>query len=204
MKIFSGGFDSNFSYILYDEKSKEAAILDISVDPTPILAYIKDKGLNLQFAVVMHSHFDHLVGYEFYQEHKIPLFGHESIKKEVDKKLKHEEEIKLGSSKLKVLHTPGHIYDSICIFVEGKLFTSDTLFIDSCGRCDFPGASIEDMYNSLYNVILKLPEDTIVYPGHDYGNKPFATLKEQKQTNVYLQAKTKNDFVLNRMKFYLS
>jgi len=199
LKTFKGGFDSNFCYILFDNRSKDAAIIDTSINPDLLLNFIKNNNLKLNFVIILHSHFDHLVGYEFYKENNIPIYAHESFKQEVTKKLKHKEKISLGNSKLKILHTPGHIYDCICILAENKLFTSDTLFIDSCGRCDLQGANIEHMYKSLYHLILKLPEDIIIYPGHDYGNKPFATLKEQKQTNFYLQAKNKENFFKTRM-----
>ncbi|MBU0470766.1 MAG: MBL fold metallo-hydrolase [Nanoarchaeota archaeon] len=185
VKSFCGGYDNNFSYILYDEKTREAAIIDLAIEPKILLEFIVKNNLKLKFAVIMHSHFDHLVGYDYYKQNKIPLAASEKIKKEVDLKLKDDEELAMGSSKLKVLATPGHIYDAICILVENKLFTSDTLFIDGCGRCDLPGADVKKMQESLKR-IKSLTDETVIYPGHDYGRVPFATLKEQKKTNPYL------------------
>ncbi len=201
IKTFQGGFDRNLSYIVYDTKTKDATIIDISINPRTLLKFILKNKLKLDYAIIMHSHFDHLSGYNFYKTNKIKLLAHESFKNEVDQRLKDQEEIKLGNYALKVIHTPGHIYDSICILINNKLFTSDTLFIVGCGRCDLSGSDIKAMYNSLYNKLLKLPEKTVIYPGHNYGNKLTATLKELKQTNSYLKAKSKEEFLYIRKSF---
>ena len=113
----------------------------------------------------------------------------------LDKKLKHGDVIKIGEMNLKVLHTPGHIFDSICVFVENKLFTSDTLFVGCIGRSDLDGANVDDYYDSLYNKILKLPEDTEIFPGHDYGVKNNSTLAWEKKHNSALMCKNKEEFV---------
>lgn len=192
VKSFKGGFDGNLSYVIFDSAAKDAAIIDISVGPEILLGYIKKERLNLKFAVIMHSHFDHLSGYDFYRERKIKLLASENmgkgvgVKLKVDAKLKDGDELKLGNYKLKVIHTPGHIHDAICILANGKLFTSDTLFIDGCGRCDLEGADVPEMEKSLKK-IKALPDETIIYPGHDYGPKKFATLGEQKKTNPCLK-----------------
>lgn len=199
LTTFKDGYDDNFSYVLYDDESRDAVIIDTALEPSLLLNFIQENNLILRFAVIMHSHFDHVVGYDYYRQHKIPLAASEHFHREVDIRLKDNETLYLGKHQLKVIATPGHIYDCICILVEGKLFTSDTLFIDGCGRCDLAGANPEDMYNSLYLKILELPDATIIYPGHDYGSVPYATLAEQKQTNFYLQARSKEEFINGRM-----
>ena len=194
LKTFKGGFDRNLSYVLYDDESKEAAIIDISVEPKILIDFIKEEGLKLKFAVIMHSHFDHLNGYDYYREEGIKLVASEQIKKAVDLKLKDGDELGsgkysnlgLGKHKLKVIHTPGHLFDAICLLVEGKLFTSDTLFIGCCGRTDLDGADPEEMKKSLEKIKF-LPDETIIYPGHDYSSVPFTTLGEQKESNSYLR-----------------
>lgn len=197
LKIFKGGYDGNFSYVLFDNETKEAGIIDTSIEPSIILQFIQEKGLTLKFAIIMHSHFDHVVGYEEYKKRKIPLAASEHFKNVVDIQLQDNGELVLGSSKLKVVYTPGHIYDSICVLTENKLFTSDTLFIDGCGRCDLEGADINQMYDSLER-IKKLPDETLIYPGHDYGDTPFDTLDNQKKTNHFLTAQTKDEFIQER------
>lgn len=198
IKSFKGGYDNNYSYVLYDKESKDCCIVDISLKPSLIMPFIEENNLKLKFVVVMHSHFDHLVGYDYYLENKIPIYAHQSFEKEVDRKLKDGDEIKLGDSSLKIMHTPGHIYDAICILVEGKLFTSDTLFIDECGRCDLGGADIDKMRGSLQR-IKSLPDATMIYPGHDYGSVPFQTLGEQKKRNKYLMCEDKEEFMKMRV-----
>ena len=86
-----------------------------------------------------------------------------------------------------------------CFLYDGQLIAGDTLFIDGCGRCDLPGGDAKVMYNSLYNILLKLPDETIIYPGHNYGPVPSDTLRHQKQTNPYLQAGSLSEFLGERM-----
>ena len=145
----------------------------------------------------MHSHFDHLVGYDYYKENGIKLVASEYFKKDIEMKVKDGDDLMLGPVKLEVLYTPGHIYDAICILVEGKLFTSDTLFIDGCGRCDLEGADIRKMFESLQK-IKELPDSTVIYPGHDYGNVAFASLEEQKKSNKYLRVSSLKEFIGER------
>ena len=98
------------------------------------------------------------------------------------------EVLKVGNVSIKVLHTPGHTPDSICLLVDSKkLITGDTLFVGECGRVDLPGGSAEKLYDSLFNKLMQLDDSIEVYPGHDYGPKPSSTIGEQRQTNYVLQ-----------------
>ena len=204
LKSFKGGYDTNLSYILYDDQTKEAAVIDTAIEPSILLAFIEKQHLSLKFVVIMHSHFDHVVGYGYYGKNTIPVAASHRIRKDVDINLKDGDTLRLGNYPLDIMETPGHIYDCICIFVEdnknNKLFTTDCLFIDGCGRCDLAGANVEEQYHSLYNKIMKLPDDTVIYPGHDYGPKPYDTLGNQKKTNRFLTAKTKEEFIEGRMR----
>ena len=197
VKTFCGGYDKNFCYLVFDDETKEAAIIDTSLEPKLIISFIEQNNLKLKFAIVMHGHFDHQVGLNYYKENNIKLVASDKSKKEANTKVKDNGTLQLGEYNLKIIYTPGHIYDAICVLVEGKLFTSDTLFVDTIGTCRLPGANREEMYNSLYNKILKLPDDTIIYPGHDYGKTKTDTLAGQKKTNQYLQAKSKEEFFKN-------
>ena len=95
--------------------------------------------------------------------------------------------LQLGTVPLTIIHTPGHTPGGICILVnKTALLTGDTLFIGDCGRTDLPGGDVSQMFHSLHEKIMKLPDELIVYPGHDYGNKPFDTLGNQKRTNKTL------------------
>ena len=199
LTTFKGGYDNNFSYIVFDSESKEAAIIDTAIKPEILQKWVEENGLALQFAVVMHSHFDHLVGVDYYKENHILLCGSEHLPFDIDARLKDKDELKVGKYTVSIISAPGHTPDCILLYVDGKLFTTDVLFIDGCGRCDLSGANVEQMRDSLEK-IKKLPDETVIYPGHDYGNIPFATLKEQKKTNPYLQASSKDELVRGRDK----
>jgi len=185
---FKGGFDRNFSYLLVDKQ--DCCLLDSSLPAKEILDYINKNNLNLRFIILLHSHFDHIVDIDEYRKAGIPLYAHESTNIEADRLLKDKETISVGSIKIKVLHTPGHRFDCICLQVKKCLFTSDTLFIGSCGRIDLPGSNPEEMWQTLYK-LYHLPDDLVIYPGHDYGETETDTLKNQKKQNKYLKRSLK-------------
>jgi glyoxylase-like metal-dependent hydrolase (beta-lactamase superfamily II) len=103
--------------------------------------------------------------------------------------------IKLGKVVIRVIHTPGHTSDSICLLVDNKLLTGDTLFVGECGRTDLPGGDSESMYNSLFQRLMKLGDTVEVYPGHDYGLKDHSTIGAERRTNYTLKTRTLEEFV---------
>ena len=105
----------------------------------------------------------------------------------------------MGKISFDILHTPGHTPGCQCFLAQGQLISGDTLFIDGVGRCDLPGGDPKVMYASLSNILMKLPDETIVYPGHNYGPTPTDTIGRQKQTNPYLQCSNLNEFLVERM-----
>jgi len=110
-------------------------------------------------------------------------------------KLKNDAKIKFGNSELTVIHSPGHSKDSMCLIGDGKIFSGDTLFVGNCGRVDLPGGSAKELFHSLFDIIIKLEDNLILYPGHNYGSTPTSTLGKEKKTNFVLQPKTENEFV---------
>lgn len=192
---FKGGYDDNFSYLVYNEDSQVAMIIDTALNPKEILDFAAEKRLTIKYAVVMHSHFDHTVKLEYYRKNNIPLVGSSQLPFPVDKKVDDNETITLGKTTFKIISAPGHTPDCILLYSDGKLFTTDVLFINSCGRCDLQGGDVEEMYETLYTKILTLPDDTIIYPGHDYGPVPYDTLENQKKTNHFLLARTRKEFL---------
>ena len=191
IKTFCGGYDSNFCYVVYDSGSKECCIIDPSIPAQEVLIWIKQQNFKPLFVIIMHSHFDHIIDLDQYRKANIPIYAHTSIKLEVDKRLIDHEEFSFSIAKdgmnFKVLHTPGHLYDCICLLLNEKhLFTSDTLFVESCGRIDLQGAEPQKMPKTLQR-LKQLPDDTIVYPGHDYGSTPTSTIGKQKQSNKFLK-----------------
>ncbi|MBS7614878.1 MBL fold metallo-hydrolase, partial [Candidatus Bathyarchaeota archaeon] len=103
--------------------------------------------------------------------------------------------IKVGKITLKVIHTPGHTPDSICLLFDKKLVTGDTLFVGECGRTDLSGGNPAEMYNSLFGKLMKLDDDVEIYPGHDYGLKPKSTIGEEKRINYVLEERSLEEFV---------
>lgn len=194
IKTFKGGYDNNFTYIIHN--NKKAAIIDPAVPAQEIFDYVKDKELEIQFVVIMHSHFDHLVDLEKYRKLAIPIYGHESSKVMLDKKLKDNEIISFDNFKFRVLHVPGHRYDCLCLLIENNLFTSDTLFVEGCGRVDLPGSEPEVMFETLER-LKQLPDNTTIYPGHDYGSTATSTLGKEKKNNRFLKM-DKEEFLKDR------
>ena len=97
LKKFKGGYDNNFSYIIYDEETKDAVIIDISIEPLILLEFINKNNLKLNYVIIMHSHFDHVIGYEYYRKTKINIYAHKSLHKPINKKLEDKDEIKILS-----------------------------------------------------------------------------------------------------------
>ncbi|RLB02743.1 MAG: MBL fold metallo-hydrolase, partial [Deltaproteobacteria bacterium] len=95
--------------------------------------------------------------------------------------------IEFGNESLQVIHTPGHTPGGMCLYTPGHVFTGDTLFVGSIGRTDLPGGSMQTLLNSIRTRLLVLPEDTIVYPGHNYGSFPKSTIGQEKKYNPFLR-----------------
>ena len=111
------------------------------------------------------------------------------------------QKINLGNLSITCIQTPGHSPCGVAYHVGKHLIAGDTLFVDGCGRCDFEQSNVEDMYDSIHNKLMVLPDDTIIYPGHHYGNKPFDTLENQRNTNRFMNCGTKEKFIRLRMGF---
>jgi len=193
----------NFSYVIFCPVQKKAAIVDPGFDATPALQIITSNNLLLDYIILTHHHTDHTA--EVKPLKKRYLAAHIVASKEDGKKLSIPPDIvvsdghklMLGTVVLSFLMTPGHTKGGICIIVDDKaILTGDTLFIGDCGRTDLPGGSLQEMFHTLQQKILPLPDDLLVYPGHDYGEKPFDRLGNQKQTNKTLRARTLQEFSL--------
>jgi hydroxyacylglutathione hydrolase len=199
MKVsqFLVGQMANFTYILVDEETGKAAIIDPSWNLEKIFYPLKKNSWKLQYIINTHSHFDHVLG----NEQVAAATGAKIIQHKnspLDKQIPVDdgETIKLGKIRIRVLHTPGHSKDSICLIADEELiFTGDTLFIGNCGRTDLPGSDPAEMYHSLIDKIATLDESLVVYPGHDYGPTPTSTIYAEKKTNYVLQPRSKKDFL---------
>ena len=189
---------ANFSYLIIDDgEEKETAIIDPSWDLEKILEIIKKNNYKVKYIINTHSHFDHVLGNDqIVAITKCKVIQHKNSKEKHDISVNDGDELKIGKIHLKVLFTPGHSKDSICLILDSKIIiTGDTLFVGNCGRTDLPGSDPEEMYNSLFEKIYNLDDNLIVYPGHNYGYKPISTIGEEKKTNYVLVPRTKEQFI---------
>ena len=186
----------NFTYILEDEDTGEAIILDPSWNLDEIQKIITRHDLKVKYIVNTHHHFDHTLGNEaMAKQTEAKILQHEASALKHDITLVDEQKIKFGNSQLTVFHTPGHSEDSICLVGDGKIFTGDTLFVGNCGRVDLPGGSAQELYHSLFDILYKMDESLVLYSGHNYGSTPISTLANEKKSNFVLQKRSEQEFV---------
>ena len=186
----------NFTYILEDEDTGEAIILDPSWNLDEIQKVITRHDLKVKYIVNTHHHFDHTLGNEaMAKATEAKILQHEASTLKHDITLVDEQKIKFGNSQLTVFHTPGHSKDSICLVGDGKIFTGDTLFVGNCGRVDLPGGSAQELYHSLFDILYKMDESLVLYSGHNYGSTPISTLANEKKSNFVLQKRSEQEFV---------
>jgi hydroxyacylglutathione hydrolase len=185
---------ANFVYLVMEEKTREAMVIDSGWETGPILALSKDLGAGVRYAVATHGHFDHVstLG-EVSRELGAKVVAHEDSELECDVRVRDGDQLMLGKAEVNFLHTPGHTEDSICIYDGREVFTGDTLFVGTIGR--FDRGSVEAMYDSLHRKILGLPPDTIIYPGHDYGEVKHRSLREEIGSNPFLSARDYRGFI---------
>jgi len=198
---------ANFVYLVGDTDTGKCMAVDPAWDVKGILDFIDREGMELEGALITHYHQDHVGGSMFGWNiaglsdlmalRPVRLHANSN---EIDGLVKvtglsktdfvpHSggDEEQIGNVKMKFLHTPGHTPGSQCFLAESALVSGDTLFINGCGRVDLPGSDPEQMYYSLTRVLAKLPDNTIVYPGHNYASKPSSSLEELKRENYYLR-----------------
>jgi hydroxyacylglutathione hydrolase len=187
----------NFSYIIADDATREAAIVDSSYNAGEITRILKAEKLKLKYVINTHGHSDHTAGnQELRSIFGAKIVAHNLSKINADVTVDDGYTIHVGAIPLKVIHTPGHTPDGICLLVDNqKLLTGDTLFVGECGRTDLPGGNSRSMYDSLFNKLLKLSDDVEVYPGHDYGSKPSSTIGEEKRSNYTLEPRSLAEFI---------
>lgn len=171
-------------------------VIDPHEDLDVIASEVKRQGLELQWIVNTHAHWDHTLGNRALAlTTGAKILQHRAGPGPADHWLREGEKLDLGNAEVEVLHTPGHSPDSICLLAPGTLFTGDTLFIGECGRVDLPGGSPELLYESLLLKLRSLPDDLEVYPGHDYGPVPHDSLGNQKATNYTLKPRSREEFL---------
>jgi glyoxylase-like metal-dependent hydrolase (beta-lactamase superfamily II) len=211
---------ANFAYAIGSRETRECLLVDPAWDVDALVSRAEAEGMRVGGALVTHYHQDHVGGSIFGMQieglaklmARTPVRVHvnaheaEGLRKVTGLSASdlalHEsgDALALGRLRVRLLHTPGHTPGSQCFLVEeagapGRLVSGDTLFLGSCGRVDLPGGDPEAMYDSLVNKLAKLPDDTLLYPGHFYAAEPSSTIGEQKRRNPYLRAARLEDFL---------
>ncbi len=186
----------NFSYIIADESAGEGVVVDPSFNAEAIIKYLEKHGLMVRYVINTHSHYDHITDNDkIASKFGAEVIAHTSSTNQKDLEVNDNSVIQVGGIKIKIIHTPGHTPDSICLLVDNKLLTGDTLFVGECGRTDLPGGSARELYHSLFGKLMKLDDRVEVYPGHDYGIRPYSTIGLEKKTNYVLKERTLEEFI---------
>ena len=198
--IFKQLFDeksSTYTYIVASGKGREALIIDPVIEHTSIYTDLfNDLDLSLVKTIDTHIHADHISAMAELKERTNceTIMGEHSKSEVVSLKVKDNEKISIDGVSLEALYTPGHTDDSYCFLMQDRIFTGDTLLINGTGRTDFQNGSSSEAYDSLFNKVLKLPEETLVYPAHDYKGKKFSTIGGEKKNNPRLQVSTAAEY----------
>ncbi len=187
----------NFTYAIIDETNRKSIIVDPSWDLENIFDFLEKNGIENTLIINTHSHFDHVLGNDqAVKRTGAKIIQHKSSPLKKDIGVDDGESIKFGESEIKIIHTPGHSGDSICLIIDDKiLLTGDTLFVGSCGRLDLPGSDPNEMYNSIYNKLIGLDGNLVVYPGHHYGSTKTSTLGKEKSTNFVFKFQSRHEFL---------
>jgi glyoxylase-like metal-dependent hydrolase (beta-lactamase superfamily II) len=186
----------NFSYIIADQTTEEAAVVDPSFNSEAIISLLKDQNFKVKYIIDTHYHIDHTAGnQEIKSAFGAKIVAHKLSRIAKDIGVVDGDIVEIGRIRVSVIHTPGHSPDSICLLFDNKLLTGDTLFVGECGRTDLSDGSARDMYHSLLDRLSKLDDNIEVYPGHDYGPKPHSTIGWEKKTNYTLEKRTLDEFI---------
>ena len=198
---------SVFCYLIGDEETREALFIDPAEDTDRLISEAESYGLRVKYIVNTHAHVDHVMGNAemakktgakiIIHEEDAPLLVRQprdllimfkaKPSPPADILVKDGDVIQVGKTGLKVLHTPGHSPGGISLYVDGMVFTGDTLFVGSVGRTDFPGSSWGVMETSIREKLYALPGNTLVYPGHNYGSSPSSTIQNERRHNPFVQ-----------------
>ena len=198
--IFKQFFDevsSTFTYLISSGKGREALIIDPVLEKThEYILFLKKLDLKLVKVIDTHIHADHVSGLKELKQQTdcAILMGEQSLSEVVTIKVKDNEKIKIENTELISMYTPGHTDCSYSFFMKDRIFTGDTLLINGTGRTDFQNGNSIDQYYSLFDRILTLPEETFVYPAHDYKGKKFSTIGNEKKNNPRLKVKSANQY----------
>jgi len=205
---------ANFMYLIGDPDTRQALVVDPAWDVPSLLEVAQQDDYKVVGALITHYHPDHVGGdlwgvqvegvNRLLEEHQVPLYvnKHEAeglkvvtgVSESDMRKTDDGETLTLGQVEIRFLHTPGHTPGSQCFLLGDRLVAGDTLFVQGCGRVDLPGGDAEQMYYSLTQKLAKLPSETVLYPGHNYGPAETSTIEKELQNNLYMRVRSLDDW----------
>lgn len=192
----------NFVYLVGSMKTREVFVVDPAWQADSILRAAQAEDLKIKGALVSHYHFDHTNGIEELLESvDCPVYVNKkdvpylAVSSDNIQAVGDNEVLSVGGVEIRCIHSPGHTPGSQCFHVRDRLISGDTLFINACGRCDLPGGDAKEMYYTLTQKLMRFDDSTILCPGHNYAEKPTATMGDQKRTNPYLLCDSLENFL---------
>ena len=199
--IFRQLFDktsSTYTYLVASDKGREALVIDPVLENVELyIQLLKHLDLKLVKVIDTHIHADHITAASKLKNKTncTTIMGEHTPSNTVEIKVKNDEIIYVEDLEIRAIYTPGHTKDSYSFYMNDYLFSGDALLINGTGRTDFQGGSSKDSYNSIFNKLLKLPEETLLYPAHDYNGKNVSSIGKEKKFNPRLQVSSVNDYV---------
>ena len=199
--IFKQLFDtrsSTYTYLISSGKGREALIIDPVIENvTEYISLLKELDLKLVKVIDTHIHADHVTGASKLKDITkcSTIMGAHTPAESVEIKVKDDEYIDVDNLKIRAMYTPGHTSDSYSFLMNNYLFSGDTLLINGTGRTDFQNGNAKDAYNSIFNKLLKLPEETLLYPAHDYKGEKVSTIGKEKKQNPRLQVNNADEYI---------
>ena len=199
--IFKQLFDtksSTYTYLISSGNGREALIIDpVLENVNKYIDILKELDLKLVKVIDTHIHADHVTGASKLKDITkcTTIMGSHTPAESVEIKVKDDEYINLDNLKIRAMYTPGHTSDSFSFLMNNYLFSGDTLLINGTGRTDFQNGNAKDAYNSIFNKLLKLPEETLLYPAHDYKGEKVSTIGKEKKQNPRLQVNSVDEYI---------
>ena len=199
--IFKQVFDtktSTYTYVIASAKGREAVIIDPVIENVnEYIKLLKELDLKLVKVIDTHIHADHVTGASKLKQatNCTTIMGEHTPSEAVEIKVKDNELIKIDDLEIKSIYTPGHTSESYSFLLDNYVFTGDALLINGTGRTDFQNGNSKDSYHSIFDKLLKLPADTLLYPGHDYNGKKVSTIGNEKKFNPRLQVKNVDEYI---------
>ena len=192
----------NFVYLVGSKETREVFVVDPAWQVDTVLRVAKEEDLKIVGALVSHYHFDHTNGIEeLLGALNVPVYVNKkdvpylAVSADLVKAVDAGDKVKAGNVEIEMVHTPGHTPGSQCFHVRDHLISGDTLFIGACGRTDLPGGNAKELYYSLTQTLMKMPDTTVLCPGHNYADKPTTTMGDQKRYNPYLRCDSLENFL---------